>query len=564
MTADVGRPPMVAGLASASLLSRIYGFGSVYAKTLRDSRLSFLIVAGLTGGLMLSVGAALGADLASPAARLDLVHLVHSMPLILAGISGNPVNIGTLGGYLSWKYGPFFEIIVAIWSILALSGTLATEAERGSLDLLAVTPYGKRRLALEKLGAHLTILALVVAILAVCSYLAGSLYGQLPIDKIPWDAAIDFALLVGLIGVASGAVAFALAPVVGRASAAGIAGIVLAVGYLLNGYQASVPAFRPLAGLTWFGWTANNLPLAGQLDWLSLVPVAIAAVILLAVGVEAFVRRDVGITTAIRWPGLPAATLGTGGPLARSFGDRLPVALGWGIGIGLLGFIMGAAARSLADALAAASLATLTIFKSLFPNYDLTSAGGLLELVFVGFGFMLVGFAAATLVAGWASDESRGRLEIVLSTPIPRWRWAVSSGLGIYAAMAALTVVVALGIGIGASLTGGDVLTPIVGTIAIGLYGIAMAAIGLAVGGLFRGSIAAEIVAGVVIATFLIDVLAPALSLPDWVHQLALSSHLGQPMLGVWDWTGIGACLVLAIGGLLVSAWGIARRDVAP
>jgi hypothetical protein len=46
------------------------------------------------------------------------------------------------------------------------------------------------------------------------------------------------------------------------------------------------------------------------------------------------------------------------------------------------------------------------------------------------------------------------------------------------------------------------------------------------------------------------------------VHQLALTAHLGQPMLGEWDPVGIVACAVLAIGGILLGAWGIARRDV--
>jgi hypothetical protein len=61
----------------------------------------------------------------------------------------------------------------------------------------------------------------------------------------------------------------------------------------------------------------------------------------------------------------------------------------------------------------------------------------------------------------------------------------------------------------------------------------------------------------------MLDLLVPALSLPDWVRQIALTAHLGQPMVGTWDWVGMAACAVLAIGGLLVGAWGIARRDVS-
>ena len=63
--------------------------------------------------------------------------------------------------------------------------------------------------------------------------------------------------------------------------------------------------------------------------------------------------------------------------------------------------------------------------------------------------------------------------------------------------------------------------------------------------------------------SFLIDLLAPPLKLPDWVHQLALTSHLGQPMIGSWDWVGITICLALLVGGLLLSALGLSRRDVS-
>jgi hypothetical protein len=52
------------------------------------------------------------------------------------------------------------------------------------------------------------------------------------------------------------------------------------------------------------------------------------------------------------------------------------------------------------------------------------------------------------------------------------------------------------------------------------------------------------------------------LGVPDAVHQLALSSHMGQPMLGSWDVVGIVACGVLAAGGTALGTWGFARRDL--
>ena len=96
-------------------------------------------------------------------------------------------------------------------------------------------------------------------------------------------------------------------------------------GFILNGYQAAIPTLAPLANLTWFGWTANHMPLAGQYDWASLLPVAVVAVVLFVIGVEAFARRDIGATSPIPTPSLPRALVGLQGPTGRAFGQNLPI-----------------------------------------------------------------------------------------------------------------------------------------------------------------------------------------------------------------------------------------------
>src|SRR4051794_39072024 len=565
MTATVGQAPSAPTRTTVRPLSRVYGLGTVYAKTLRDSRLAVLIVAGMMFVLLVSSGVAFGRAYASAQSREDLANLVSSLPAAMQGVYGNPfpVNITTLGGSTQWKSGASMGLLAALWSILALSGTLAREARRGSLDFVATAPLGMRRIAVEKLAAHLTGMAVVVLVTTVSAFLAGT-FGALPGDAIPWDAAFGFGLWIGVVALASGSVAWLLAPVVGRGPSAAIAGAVLLIGYFANGYQAVVPAFAPLANLTWWGWTVHHQPLAGQLDWASLVPGAVVAAVLFAVGTCLFATRALGGTSRIPWPSLPAGLLGLGGPLQRSFGERFTAATWWGIGVGIMGFVFGAAATSFTDALAKLSPGTLGIFRTVFPSVDLLSgAGAFLQLAFVTFGFILAGFAAATFVGGWASDESEGRLEMLPSVPVSRFRWAIEGGLGVYAAIGLFTLLVMAGIGLGSAITGGDVRTPIAGTLVLGLYALALAGIGLAWGGLVGTGFAAEVVAALVILTFLIDLLVPALQLPDALHQLALTSHLGQPMVGVWDWGGIVACVALAAGGLLVGAWGMSRRDVA-
>ena len=152
------------------------------------------------------------------------------------------------------------------------------------------------------------------------------------------------------------------------------------------------------------------------------------------------------------------------------------------------------------------------VIRQLFPGVDITTPGGFLQLVFTEFGLVLAGLAAAV--------------------------WT------------------------GSAMAGGDAVTPAIGTLALGAYAAALAGIGFAIGGLVRASIAGPVVAVFAIGTFLLDLLAPALNLPDWVHQLALSGHLGAPMVGTWDAYGTGTCLALAVIGLVLGGWGLRRRDV--
>ena len=560
MAVVVGSPPLQRA-PSVPLWSRLYGFGSVYAKTIRDSRRASIFATILLGGLMLLVASAIPSVYPSQAARDEMAKLAADLGSVAQGTSGKPVNVGTAGGYMQWKYGPIFFIIASLWSILALSGTLAGEARKGSLEFVVASRVGKRRIALEKVAAHVTVVTIVMAIMAVAAWLAGAAFGKLPGDAVPAQAAVAYVLGLGLTALAFGGLAFVLAQFLGRSAAAGVAGFVLFAGWILNGYGPLVPGFAVLGDLTPWAWTADYMPLAGQYDLVPLVPLAVVAVALLTIGVEAFTRRDLGAMSAVRTPGLPALALGLRGPISRAFGERLPFALAWGFGIGVFGLAMAAISRSLADSFVK-SPDLETTFRNIFPATDIATAGGFLQLL-IQLVLIVAGFAAATLVAGWTSDETSGRLEMLLATPLARSRWAFLSGLGVYLVTAVMTMMIAAGIGIGALIAGSDALSPMAGSVALGLFAAAAAGMGFAVGGVFRMSIAAETVALLVTATYLVDFIVPAFKLPDWLHQLALTAHLGQPMIGRWDVPGMVACVAIAAGGLLIGAWGIRRRDIA-
>jgi len=136
MTASTGAPrhPAAASFPAIPLRKRIYGFGSIYGKTIRDSRLSFIIAAGLLGGMALVMGVAVSSIFPSEAARHELDNLFGGIPASMLRLFANTdlmgAKVGTLGGYITFKYGLIFAIGIALWSIMALSGTLAAEASR--------------------------------------------------------------------------------------------------------------------------------------------------------------------------------------------------------------------------------------------------------------------------------------------------------------------------------------------------------------------------------------------------------------------------------------------------
>ena len=550
-----------APLSRPSALSRAFGLGSVFGKTLRDSRRATLIVGVAIGALLMVVAAGIISQFNTAEARQEIGNIVNAVPPIMQGLAGKPVNVETLGGYIQYKYGGFLPLVTGLWSILALSATLAGESRRGSMDLLVAAPLSRRRIAWQKVLGHILMVGVAMTIIGVAIAVAGSAVATLPGDKITLEAAIGFAAWLFLMSVAAGALAFALAPFVGRGSAAGLAGAVMLGGFLLNGYQQAIPELAPFANLTWFGWTTDHIPLANQFDWPSLALVAAFVVLMILIGVEAFARRDLGATTAIPGPRLPSALLGLSGPTARATSERFSTGLSWGIGLGVFGLLIAGSGAAFIDQIGE-SPEFERVLAGIFPGINLGTVGGFLQLVFIEFGLVLAGLAAASMVGGWAADERSGILEMLLPTPVRRSWWPFSGAIGVGVAIVVLMVVTALGIAIGTLLAGGELLTPVVGTLAIGLYAAAMAGIGIALGGLINPRIAAPAVLAVTLITWLIDLVGGDLGIPDAIHQLALSTHMGQPMVGVWDPVGIVACLVLAVAGVAIGTWGFSRRDL--
>jgi ABC-2 type transport system permease protein len=547
-------------LAPPSVPSRIYGLGSIFAKALRDSRRATLVAGIGVGLILLATIVQFQSEFSTAQDRLQAAALSEQLPPIIRGLLGEPINLLTLGGFLSWRTLNFVPLMLGVWSIVALSGTISMEARRGSMDLVASSPIPRSGIAIQKGAGHLVSMVVACLIAGMFAWLGTIAFASLPGDELPVQTVMSHMAWVALAVVAPGLVAWVLAPITGRGMAAGVGAVVLIVSYVIYSYGEAFTGLQSLAPLSYFSWTAGHRPMAGVSDWTAVGVLALVEAGLFAAGVLVFRARDIGITVSTSLP-LPRIGLGLGSVLSRSFAERLPIALAFGLGLGVMGLIFALNAQSLIETMG--NLPQLQeIYRRFFPDIDVFSLPGVLQLSLFGFGSLVMVGAAAMAAGGWASDETDLRLEMIMAAPISRFGWVMRSGLGVLAALAVMALALAVLVALGVVVAGGDPVNPILGSFVLGLYAAALAGVGLAVGGWIRPVLAAIVPAALGLGFYLLDLLGSVLQLPRVILDLSLPRHLGQPMAGSFDLAGIVLCAVLAIGGVVLAGVGFGRRDV--
>ncbi len=549
-----------AGLRAPSLRSRLLGLGSIFGKAFRDSRRTSIALGALFALVVVVTASQIAQQFGTVAERLKFAAELQGLPPVFQGMLGEPIGIDKLGGFLSWRILNFMPVTLGIWAVVAMSGLLAAELGRGSMDFLAASPVSRWRLALEKLAGFLVAAFVTTALLTFGLIVAIAAFSTLPGDDPGIGAILGQAVWAYLTIVFPGAVAFAVAPVLGRSQALGLGAVVLFGSFVINGYASSVSAFAQIKGISYFAITAGHRPMAGISDWGSIALEAGLIVAFLIVGLITFTRRDLLVAVGGR-VNLPSIGLWLREPLTRAFGERLPAAIGWGLFLGLFGLVISTSADEFVKTLGSIPQ-VVAMIQAIFPNDDILSTGGFLQLAFFSEAILVITLAAGGFVGGWASDEAERRLEVVLGTPVSRTRWAVRSGIAVMLAIAVMTVVMAVAVALGAATQSGDIVKPVVGLSVLGLYGMALAGVGLAAAGLIRPGIGAAVTVVLGLGFFLLDLIGSILKLPDPILDLALNRHLGRPMLGTYDWAGVAVCAALAVGGVIVSTIGMRRRDI--
>jgi ABC-2 type transport system permease protein len=540
-------------------------FRSTYLKSLRDYRVPILGWGLGLGALMATVLVAIPTVFATPAAKAAVVSLGASYAWI-----AEPIKIDTAGGYATWKYG-ITILVVVIWPLLAGTGMLRGEEERGSLDVLLSAPLGRVRVALEKLAALWTALLIFGVIVGLLTYAGGAkLNGEITLA-----ATLGFGINLALIGAVFGSVGLFVSQFTQeRRTASGLTAALLLVAIVVDMVHRVVANTEWLSRLSPIYYYNLSKPLVPGFG-VNLGPMAFLAVLTVtfaAAGVWLFARRDVGgvvfhlpsrRTSSTR--ALPTSDWSLRSLYARSLGMIATSTLWWALIIALLGawlVIIVKQTETQLRSLLQGSKAFAQIIK--LGGSDTATNEAILGALFLFLPILLMAFAV-TQANRWSADEEDGLLEIVLSTPQPRLRvllvrFAALATATIFISVVTLFAAAAAAAAYGVSLDYGNLAAASLSMIPLGLL---VAALGYLLSGWLRAAFDTGLLSFLLVIWFFISFVGPSLKLPDVIEKLSPFFYYGTPLLHGVQLGDLLVVVAVGAAALALASYRFARKDIA-
>jgi ABC-2 type transport system permease protein len=535
-------------------------------KTLRDYRLSMLIWS-VSLAFLLAYYAWVYVDLFMKTNRAQVLAEYQQVFDKFSFLTGRAYDIDTYGGFITAEFMAYLPVLVGLFALLSGSALIRSEEERGSLDVLLAAPLSRTSVLLQK-WAGLVVSLAVIVVFCYGGLLAGAAANNLGLEA--GQAALA-CLNVFFLCLVYGTLALLLSQFVSRKVAASWTGGLLAAGFLMNTLGESISGLGWLRYFSPFYYYTLSKPMARSvgMNWGGFAEVVLLSVPLLVFALAFYIRRDHNQTVHLAIFGRkPLTGQRMKEPMVPWFGGRflfelrrdLPSALVWGISLALY-------IAMIIPYLNEIHANMVELLKSDFYKMlgfgDLASNENLLSLVFFVFATALIAAYSVILVAGWTSDETEGRMELLLANPAPRWRWLFNRSLvallstGLAILICWLTFVVACGLS-NVTIDNGKAAGAF-----FGMWVLSAVIIGAGFG--LAGFIpdkAVPILSGLVVISYLVELLREFLKPPAWVADLSIFHQYGQPMLNGLNWTAQAIMLAVAAACWLAAGLGFWKRDI--
>lgn len=200
-------------------------------------------------------------------------------------------GFGTPAGFLRGNLYEFIvPLLLAVAAVAAANGLTSAEEDAGRLETYLSQPIARRSLFLARSVAVFLWLVLMTAFLLVVQLVSDAVVG-LDIDT---ARVVSTVVLCGLLALLFATLALAVAGWLPRPALVLAIGIAAAVGgYLVAALFPLSDPLDPLSGLSPWKWAMGGDPLVNAAEPWRYLALVVPAVILVAVGVAGFIRRDV-------------------------------------------------------------------------------------------------------------------------------------------------------------------------------------------------------------------------------------------------------------------------------
>ena len=456
----------------------------------------------------------------------------------------------SIGALATFKMGIIGAVVVAILALFIVVRHTRTEEETGRLELLGATVVGRQ--------APLTA-ALLVAGGASFVAGAGTSLGLIAVGM-PTAGSVVMGLGFACLGIAFAAVAGVTAQLVKSArTAAGLAGAVLGVSYLVRGI-GDASAGSGLGWASWLspvGWWEQSRPFAGDRWWV--LPLLLGvAVAMSALAYVLAARRDFAAGLLPDRPGPATAAASLRSPLALAWRLQRGPFFAWAAAFAVVGVVVGGLASS-AGSFVTSPQAKDFITK-LGGEQGIKDAFLAVEMGMAGVIASVYGVQAALRLR---SEETALRAEPVLATAVGRVKWARSHLAIALAGSAMLLVVVGASAGLVGAMHDGDigqsgrvVVAALVQIPAVwSIIGIVVAAFGLVPRLIVLGWVA---LAGFV----LLGEFGSLFNLSQIVMDISPFAHVPRMPGGDLTVAPLAWLMAIAAGLIAIGLGGFRRRDL--
>ncbi len=475
-----------------------------------------------------------------------------------------PVHPETLAGYLQWRLFGFLPLVFAFWALMAATGAARGDEESGLNELWLAAGVSRVRFMATRLAAFTIAAGAAIAVTVLaCEVGAAAVGSPLGAAALAAQGAALLALAMACFGIA-----LTVAQVVGsRRSAAGLGGGVLLALFFLNSFSRTAEGLRPYRWISPFSFYDRSDPIlpGGTLDIAATLALALAGVALTAMAAFAFTRRDLG-APLFQWrrASRTAVVAPDSNPLLRvpvlaSVYEQRAAVLFWAAGTAVLAVFMVSFARPTVDILRTSP--GMRSFLALLGQGNPYQA--VIGWYWFGIVQLLLAVYAVTQVAHWSAEDAQGRLEMVLSAPVPRWRVVLERGLALTLGCGLIIAAGSVATGLaaraqGITLDGSSLLRA---SFPLLPFGLCFGALGAAaIGRLPRAAV--PLLSAVAVISYFLQQVTPLFRWPEWVANLSIFQLYGNPLASGVYWRGLWALVGVTVAGFAVALVTMQRREV--